>query len=262
MKLMIFIGIVIGASSLKTPSLSPKIIGGRDAEANEFPYIVSIRRTELELILGEPYHICGGTIINSNTVITASHCLFDPFGNHLKQPGSYFVVAGFLGIWSDIATSQMFEVVKVFKHPNYIADLFRHDIAALRVSPDFTFDLPNIQPITIETNRNLSEGSACSVHGWGTVLDDFPLHPDILQTVDIRISSFNQCNETYEGLVDSSTQLCAYDAEKDSCSGKGGSEKEVENWKFMNDLQEILEDRLCVVGSLLVLSGRTGEGKG
>jgi hypothetical protein len=26
----------------------------------------------------------------------------------------------------------------------------------------------------------------------------------------------------------------------------------------MNDLQEILEDRLCVVGSLLVLSGKIG----
>lgn len=223
MKLIIFLAILLQVSSFKfktLTSVSPKIIGGRDAEENEFPYIVSIRRTELEFLLGEPHHICGGTIINSDTVITASHCLFDPFGNHLNQPGSYFVVAGFLGIWSDYDTAKQFEVTKIFKHPTFFADEFRNDIAVLKVAPDFTFDLPSIQPISIETNVNLTEGTQCSVHGWGTVLESYPLYPDILQTVEVKISNFNQCNETYEGIVDSNTQLCASDTEKDSCSGK------------------------------------------
>ena len=220
MKTIIFVFFLIEVSSLNLTNLSPKIIGGRDAEKNEFPYVVSIRRAELELLLGEPYHICGGSIISSDTVLTASHCLFDRFQNYLAKPGSYFVVAGFLGIWTDLNTAMTFEVVEIFKHPNFQMDEFRNDIAVLKIAPDFTFDLPNIQPISMETNKNLTEGTLCSVHGWGTVLFEYPLYPDILQTVDLNISNFDQCNKTYEGVVDSNTQVCGYESEKDSCSGK------------------------------------------
>lgn len=76
---------VIGCTFTTLRNVSPKIIGGRDAEENEFPYVVSIRRAELENLLGYPIHVCGGSIVSSNTVLTASHCLFDPFGNHLHQ---------------------------------------------------------------------------------------------------------------------------------------------------------------------------------
>jgi secreted trypsin-like serine protease len=220
MKLIIYFALFVQVSSTKLKNLSPKIIGGRDAEENEFPYIVSIRRAELEIIFGEPYHICGGSIINTDTVITASHCLFDPFGNHLSQPGSYFVIAGFLRIWSDIDTAQRFDVIEIYKHPNFDMEVLQNDIALLKVAPDFTFDLPSIQPISIETNKNLSEGTKCSVHGWGTLLMDFPLYPDLLQTVELKISNFDHCNKTYEGIVDPDTQICAYEPEKDSCSGK------------------------------------------
>lgn len=221
MKLIIFLAIFhVSAYSAKVKTLLPKIIGGRDAEEFEFPYVVSIRRAELEVLFGEPYHICGGSILNTNTVLTASHCLFDPFGNHLSQPGSYIVVAGLLRMWSDTETTKTFFVSNIYKHPNFDMEKLLNDIAVLKVAPDFTFDLPSIQPISIETKRNLSEGTSCSVHGWGTLLLDYPLYPDILQTVDLKISNFDHCNQTYEGIVDPETQICAYESEKDSCYGK------------------------------------------
>lgn len=74
MQLIIFYVIFFVASS--SAEITPYIINGRDALENEFPYIVSLRRTELELILG-PSHVCGGSIIDEVTVITAAHCLFD-----------------------------------------------------------------------------------------------------------------------------------------------------------------------------------------
>lgn len=220
MKLIIFFALFLKVSAAKLKNLSPKIIGGRDAEENEFPYMVSIRRAELEIIFGEPYHICGGSIITTDKVLTASHCLFDPFGNHLSQPGSYFVVAGFSRMWSDVETAQTFDVNGIYKHPNFDMYNLQNDIAILKVAPDFTFDLPNIQPISIETDVNLSEGVQCSVHGWGTLLLDYPLYPDILQTVDLKISNFEHCNHTYDGDINPKTQICAYEPEKDSCSGR------------------------------------------
>lgn len=45
------------------------IVGGEQAEPGEFPYIVSLSQND--------NHICGGSLLNENTVITAAHCCFD-----------------------------------------------------------------------------------------------------------------------------------------------------------------------------------------
>lgn len=45
----------------------PNIVGGTSASAGEFPFIVSITNN------GGPW--CGGTLLNANTVLTASHCV-------------------------------------------------------------------------------------------------------------------------------------------------------------------------------------------
>lgn len=221
MKFIILQLILLKISFANFSNVSPKIVGGRDAEENEFPYIVSLRRAELQLILGQPYHICGGSILHSDKVLTASHCLFDPFGNHLTQPGSYFVVAGFVRMWTDQDVAKTYFVTGIFSHPNFDKDTLNNDIAILKIAPDFTFDMPSIQPINIDMSKEVAEGTNCFVHGWGSLLWEFPFYPDALQTVDLKISNFDHCNETYEGEI-TENQLCAYELNKDSCSGDSG----------------------------------------
>ncbi|EEC05219.1 serine protease desc1, putative, partial [Ixodes scapularis] len=46
----------------------PRIVGGRPAEAREFPWIVSIQ-------WAQDSHSCGGSIISADVVLTAAHCL-------------------------------------------------------------------------------------------------------------------------------------------------------------------------------------------
>lgn len=200
---------------------SPKIIGGRDAEENEFPYIVSLRRAEMEMMLGQSYHVCGGSIINKDTVVTASHCLFDPFGNLLHEAGSYFVVAGSRRVWVNEASTKYFIAGEIFKHPRYNAETLENDIAIIKFTQNFNFDLPSIQPIAISTSDNLTEGTLCSVHGWG-ILSVVTLElRDILQTVDLKISNHQQCNKAYNNTI-TSKQICAYEDDRDSCSGDSG----------------------------------------
>ena len=43
-----------------------QIVGGVEASAGDFPYIVSLSRSGS--------HFCGGTLLNAFTVITAAHC--------------------------------------------------------------------------------------------------------------------------------------------------------------------------------------------
>lgn len=218
MKFLILIGILCNFSSAS--EVVPKIVGGRDAEVNEFPYIVSIRRAEIESLIGFTYHVCGGTIITSDTVLTACHCLFDPFGNFLNHPGSYFVVAGSTLLWT--GSGKYFLVTEIFGHPDFNQETLDSDIAVLKVAPDFTFTLPNIQPLQIVDHDVLFDGLNCSVHGWGFLNFSSPILPDNLKTVDLQISNFAECNQTYDGTL-TETQFCAYSDGKDSCSGDSGS---------------------------------------
>jgi hypothetical protein len=48
--------------------MQPRIISGEDAKENEYPYIVSLRSS----FTGN--HMCGGTLIAPDIVLTAAHC--------------------------------------------------------------------------------------------------------------------------------------------------------------------------------------------
>merc|ERR1711887_35067 len=70
----IFVVLCFIAAASAKPQGSPavgyadgRIIGGEEAPAHEFPWQISLRN------LGS--HICGGSIINKNQVITAAHCV-------------------------------------------------------------------------------------------------------------------------------------------------------------------------------------------
>lgn len=53
-------------NSLELTERNGRIVGGRDALITEFPFIVALLRFNA--------HICGGTILNANTILTAAHC--------------------------------------------------------------------------------------------------------------------------------------------------------------------------------------------
>ena len=57
----------------KSEFLGTRIIGGRRAKEGEFPWQVSIGR--ISVTSGIITHFCGGTILSSNTILTAAHCL-------------------------------------------------------------------------------------------------------------------------------------------------------------------------------------------
>ncbi|KAF5286944.1 hypothetical protein FQR65_LT12403 [Abscondita terminalis] len=52
------------------PRLFPRIVGGEPAADGEIPY-------QLSLEVYRTFHICGGSVLNANTALTAAHCNTD-----------------------------------------------------------------------------------------------------------------------------------------------------------------------------------------
>jgi len=55
--------------------ITAKVIGGKDAENNEYPWMAALVYREHESVADGQF--CGGTLINSNWVLTAAHCVRD-----------------------------------------------------------------------------------------------------------------------------------------------------------------------------------------
>lgn len=51
----------------------PRVVGGREALEHEAPYIVSLQVDRPGN--GDFRHVCGGSIINPNWILSAAHCV-------------------------------------------------------------------------------------------------------------------------------------------------------------------------------------------
>lgn len=94
-------------------SINPYIVGGEDAKIEDFPWMVTLYTT------GNSF-TCGGSIIGSNWILTAAHCL--PIGSIQ---------------WGQTDRSatgpNKIAVAENIRHPSYVS-YTRDDIALLRVS--------------------------------------------------------------------------------------------------------------------------------
>ncbi|KAF5124051.1 Trypsin [Metarhizium anisopliae] len=107
--------IALCAASASAANINKRIIGGEDANNGEFPFIVSI-------LSNRDHPFCGGSLLDSTTVLTAAHCI----------TGAYSVKAGTLnsytgGVDAKVASAKI--------HPDYTdGESPWHDIGILKLS--------------------------------------------------------------------------------------------------------------------------------
>ncbi|MCB0193167.1 MAG: trypsin-like serine protease [Anaerolineae bacterium] len=204
----------------KDDMISVQIVGGQDADPNEWPWQVRITIPIPE----KPgfISVCGGTLITNEWVLTAAHCIQS---NGVVKPATGIrAVLGEHNTAGNEGAEQERDVAQVIAHPNYNERTKDNDVALLRLSAVATL---NDQVKTIILNRDAAvpiAGTTATVTGWGALRSGGP-SPNILQEVNVPVVSNQTCNgpQSYGGGI-TENMICAGFPQggKDSCQGDSG----------------------------------------
>lgn len=155
---------------LESESPTQAIVGGWKATAN--PDMAALLYQPRDDPKG-PYFFCGGTLIDSDSVLTAAHCFIGITDQDVKR-GAINVIVGATtlgegqGVVRDAETVWIHGGFDLTQDPDNPTDI-RHDVAVLTLNQPVTG--PNIRPAELATaadNRYEQQGQAAFVAGWGS----------------------------------------------------------------------------------------------
>lgn len=192
------------------------IVGGEPAAVGELPWQVAV--------YPGPY-LCGGTLISTQWVVTAAHCVVDDAGA-VMAPGDIEVIAGEYNRNQSDGTEQQRSVTAVYVHPDYDPSGSNDsDIALLQLESAVTLG-PSVGIVPLASSPAhdalVAPGVSSLVSGWGATSEGGS-SATILQKVRLPIVSNATCNTSYGGSI-TANMLCAGFASggKDSCQGDSG----------------------------------------
>ncbi|XP_055613474.1 trypsin-1-like [Uranotaenia lowii] len=196
---------------------APRIVGGEEASAHEFPYQIS-----LQWVYNEPgketMHFCGGSLLDEFHVLTAAHCKLS-----LSAKGYIEVVAAEHDTSVTEGSEQRRMVESFTIHENYDEGVGPNDIAVIRVTEQFNLN-DKVAPVQLPKALEEFEGEAM-LSGWGSVsTTQFPSYPDVLRKASLPLVSYKECRRVWGPGPLAETNVCAgpADGSKSACSADSG----------------------------------------
>ncbi|XP_068435186.1 tryptase-2-like [Clinocottus analis] len=190
------------------------IIGGTNAQRNDWPWITHLNLTDLD---EQNHWRCGGSIIHEQWVLTSASCL-----KKVKKNKSMVVVGAYQ---LKKAAVDYIGIENYMIHPKFKAlssGGYVNDIAVVKLE----VPIPTSEQVKVvslpEAKDTPSLKSKCWIAGWGNIQKDKPLPgQETLQQLKIPLVSNDVCKTKRPELTVG--MLCAGgEAGEDACKGDYG----------------------------------------
>ncbi|GBO43949.1 Plasminogen, partial [Araneus ventricosus] len=205
--------LVMTPSDCGTPKISPmtnhefdRMVGGEEAVSNSWPWQVSLQASTTE----PNGHFCGGTLINTLWVLTATHCVVGR-----ANPGDIKIVLGSHGKFTKTPYQQVRVSAKVISYPELMGDDIKqyklvNDVSLIRLNAPVELNA-GVHPACLPTfGYNPRPGWHCYATGWGETRGTGSSHA-LKQTLQIAQSRAT-CR-----VSDEQTQVCVGNTGLSAC---------------------------------------------
>lgn len=201
-------------------SCNEKIIGGMNVVKGSYPDIT----WQVGLII-QGTHLCGGTILSDEYILTAAHCVKDITNDFITNPASVDVRTGI-----SITTSENLHGIAIWVHPTYKKSNIGNsailvDLAIIKLNRPIVFTsmvssiaLPRLVDVTPHASDYIVSGygttSSTSGGSSGVVTQ--------LLYVHVPHVEYNTCNAAAPYTVPHVSVCAGGVPGKDSCQGDSG----------------------------------------
>jgi len=208
-----------------------RVVGGVATEVNEYPWMALLRRR----FTSSSSFFCGGSLINSQWVMTAAHCFFPGLTTEELE-----VRLGEHDRFSEGETtiSKTYRVVMMIKHPGYNDPTSENDMGLVKLATPA--DISIYTPACLPATGSDFTGQTTTLAGWGRtdasrrpsdleVRGSKQLAASLQELTGLVVVSDERCGAaiaTVPGYTEESVtqdMLCAGGEEgKDGCQGDSG----------------------------------------
>ncbi|XP_037988102.1 acrosin-like [Motacilla alba alba] len=193
-----------------------RVVGGMGAAEAEWPWMVSIQHPWIPG-LG---HLCGGSLISADWVLTAAHCFDD-----ISNASLVYVVIGATQFTQPGPGAAVRSVKQVVIHQYYSHIDFSYDIALMQLDHPVKCSSYIQLACVADPTLRVSELINCWIAGWGATTARSQDSADRLQQAKVQLIDVQLCNSSdwYAGDIHTHNLCAGYPQGLiDTCQGDSG----------------------------------------